>query len=526
MYPGTRVITPPVHAIAAVKVPLRRRLALLLPLLGLLLPPQLAHSADADHFPGEVLVKFRAEATVLGVEQALAARPGQRLIAEGLHRVGIRPGETVEQVILELEALPEIEYAEPDYLRRVQQLSPPNDPFFGSQWALHNTGQTLPVPQGFPGQPGADISALEAWTITTGSHDVVVAVVDTGIDRNHPELSANLWSDVNGNIGRDYVSGGNDPHDAAGHGTRMSGIIGARGGNGIGMAGVAWEVSLMALRAFNEDGEGRCSNIAAAFDFARLNGARIINASFGANRFCMTEYQALQRADAAGVLVVASACNQGEDNDASNGQQPPCYPASYNLPNIISVAATDNGDGLLASSNYGANSVHLGAPGQNILTTDPLNGRAVDIAMVYVSGTSAAAALVSGAAALLLARNPDLDAVLLREALLENVDPAPNLVGRTITGGRLNVARALDSEAALAQAASVRLPAAGGSGASGRLELLSLILCAALLAGARGCAGGVRRTLRIDHDWCKISLRSLFLVRNPPARVPRKYSTL
>lgn len=485
MYSGPRVTTPIVHVVAVTRVPWLRCLALIPVLQLLLLLPQAAFTADTA-VPDQVLVKFKQQAAVLGVEQALAARPGQHRITEGLHRVEIRPGETVEQVILELEGLPEVEYAEPNYIRHLQQLPPPNDPDFGNQWALHNTGQSLPILQSIPGQPGVDIRALEAWAITTGSRDVIVAVIDSGIDRNHPELAGNLWSDATGNIGRDFVDDDNEPNDTAGHGTRMAGIIGARGGNGTGIAGVTWNVSLMALRVFNANGQGTVEDIAAAIDFAIANGARIINASFGADRSSSTERDAIQRAAAAGVLVVAAACNKGADNDINDAQQQPCYPASYDLPNVISVAATDNADGMMAESNYGATSVDLGAPGQFILTTSPVTGGQVNNPYLYVSGTSASAAFVSGAAALLLAQNPLLDAALLREALLENVDPAPNLSGRTVTGGRLNVARALGSEVALEQSTGSNLvPDNGSSGASGWYELLVLLLGSLLLHGAR-----------------------------------------
>ncbi len=471
------------HALPGARVPARRSPSCLAGLLALLLSAQLAPAAEPDYVPGEVLVKFRDSATALGVQQSLAARPDQRPLSGGLHRVGVRPGETVEQVILELESQPEVEFAEPNYLRHVQQISV-NDTLFSNQWALRNTGQ-----QG--GQPGADISALEAWAITTGSREVIVAVIDSGIDRDHPDLSANLWNGPGGRIGWDFIGIDDDPNDTAGHGTYMAGIIGARGNNNTGIAGTAWSVSLMPLRVFNANGSGTVSDITAAIDFAVANGARVINASFGANRFSQSERSAIQRAAQAGVLVVASACNQGADNDTGSGQNTPCYPASYDLPNILSVAATGRDDGLLGMSNYGASSVDLGAPGDDILTTAPRSGQTASNPYVFVSGTSASSAFVSGAAALLLAHNPALDAGLLREALLDSVDPAPNLVGRTVTGGRLNVAAALDSLPAQAQSGGTggnrqgAMPGGGGSGRLGAAECLLLLLFAACRAGWR-----------------------------------------
>lgn len=478
---GLSRMIPRLHAAAVATVPSRARLVALL-----VLPLSVLAQADDAHVPGELIVKFKQEASVLGVQQALAARPGLRTLGEGLHRIETRPGETVEQVILELEALPEVEYAEPNYISQLQQLSPPNDPQFGNQWALRNTGQSLPIQQQFTGQPGADISALAAWQITTGSQEVVVAVIDSGIDRDHPDLSANLWRNSAGHIGRDFIDFDNDPNDASGHGTRMAGIIGARGNNGTGIAGVSWQVSMMVLRVFDSSGRGTVADIAAAIDYAIVNRARIINASFGQRRaqISRVEYEAIQKAANAGILFVAAACNNGSDNDINSAPQFPCYPASYDLPNIISVAATDNADALMLQSNYGATTVDLGAPGEDILTTTPRTG--ASIPYIYVSGTSASAAFVSGAAALLLAQNPALDAGLMRDALLQNVDPAPNLAGRTVTGGRLNVARALGSEAALEQATPGRSTATNGSsGGSGWFELLALLTCLLLLRGAR-----------------------------------------
>lgn len=482
MYPAARITVPVVDTAAVAGVPFRLHSVALPILLGLALFVPFVQAAEPDHVPDEVLVKFRHEASVFGVQQALTGRPDQRPVGASLHRVGLRAGETVEQVILELEALPEVEYAEPNYIRRVQQLSPPNDSSFGNQWGLHNTGQTLPVQQGFGGQPGADIDALAAWAVTTGSRDVVVAIIDTGIDHTHPELSGNLWSGPGGVIGRDFIDGDSEPFDTAGHGTRIAGIIGARGNNNLGIAGISWDVSLMALRAFGTDGRGTVANIVAAIDYAIANNARIINASYGESRFSRVERDALQRAALEGILVVAAACNSGADSDVPSQA---CYPASYDLPNVISVAATDRADALIPASNYGANTVHLGAPGEHILTTSPLNGRTVNNSLVFVTGTSAAAAFVSGAAALLLAQNPGLDAELLRVALLDNVDPAGNLLGRTVTGGRLNAAAALGSDEALAQSSGIRRPSAGSSGSVGGWEWLYLLAFAALLYGRR-----------------------------------------
>lgn len=436
-----------------------------------------ADAAAPPYQAGEVLVKFRHEATVLGVQQVIAARPGSHPVTDKIRQVSIRPGETVEQVIIELEALPEVEYAEPNYIRQLQEISPPNDPFFGEQWSLDNTGQQLQVPQSFPGTPDSDISALDAWEHTTGSDAIVVAVIDSGIDFSHPDLAGNLWNGPGGVIGKDFLDGDNTPRDSGGHGTRIAGIIGARGNNGIGVAGVAWDVSLMALRVFDANGQGTVSNIVAAINFAIENKARVINASFGASRFSEIEYEAFQAATDAGILVVTAAGNEGANNDGNSGQNASFYPASYELPTIISVAATDNSDALIPSSNYGAQSVDIGAPGQDILTIGPVADGQVNNSLAYADGTSASAAFVSGAAALLLSQNPALSASQLRDILLNSADPAPNLTGRTVSGGRLNIAAALISEANLTGSSIPTPPTVttGGGGAIIWAEWLFLL---------------------------------------------------
>lgn len=468
------------HAVTPRRVPTRHAIGVVLALAVLL--PSVGLAAELGYVPGEVLVKFRDDASVLGVQQVLAGREEHRRLSDRVGQLRIRPGETVEQVVLELEALPEVEYAEPNYLRQVQQVAPPNDPRFDWQWALHNTGQALPVPETFPAMPGADIGALAAWSHTTGSHDVVVAIIDTGVDLEHPELAPNRWQGSDGNAGRSFIGSSTDTRDLEGHGTRMAGIIGARGANGIGMAGVSWDVSLMVLRVFGSSGSGSVDNIVAAIDYAVANGAQIINASFGATRTASRfEREAIAAAGAAGVLFVAAACNDGADNDNSAGDTNPCYPASYDLPNIIAVAATDSADGLIPESNYGARTVHLGAPGRNILTLSPLlPGQSVNDSLNFVTGTSAAAAFVTGAAALLLAQNPALDAGLMRAALLENVEPATNLQARTVSGGRLDVARALASDTASMQSSGTRAPTSG-SGSIGAPELICLLVGILLL---------------------------------------------
>jgi subtilisin family serine protease len=278
-----------------------------------------------------------------------------------------------------------------------------------------------------------------------------VAVVDTGIDYNHADLNPNMWrnpaeppngldDDNNGFVddvyGADFRNDDADPLDDSSHGTHVAGIIGGEGNNGIGGVGVNWTVHLMALKFLDNNGSGNTADAAAAIDYAVKAGARVVNASWGGPAFSFALYKAIRNAGNQGVLVVAAAGNEGSNSDAQ-----PEYPAAFDLPNIISVAATDAGDDLVDFSNYGARTVDLGAPGDDIYSTVPKFVNPSGYA--FFSGTSMAAPFVSGAAALYLAHTPAATTAQVRDALLQNVDQLPSLAGKTVTGGRLNVGRAL-----------------------------------------------------------------------------------
>jgi subtilisin family serine protease len=353
-----------------------------------------AEAVRIDEAPGyaagEVLVKYRdrGEARIAGGELPIRGARSARLIRRsGVEHLKLPSSMSTEQAIRKLRMNPDIEIAEPNYAVRV--FSTPNDILFDKQWALNNTGQKI---YGIQGARGADISAPSAWSEEIGDVAVVVAVIDTGIDRLHPDLVENIWinpgeipesgtdDDFNGKIddvwGWDFVHRDNDPIDPHGHGTHVAGIIGARGGNAIGVAGTAWNVSLMPLRAFSANGIGYTSDILAAIDYAVDNGARVINASFGKPTYSQLEFDALARAQEAGVLVVAAAGNSSADMDET-----PFYPAAYRasqkkgdtrvLHNIISVTATDHKDRLAWFSNYGTVNVDVAAPGWAVLSTVP-----------------------------------------------------------------------------------------------------------------------------------------------------------
>jgi len=329
-------------------------------------------------------------------------------------------------------------YVEPDYL--VQTLRTPNDPSFPQLWGLNNLGQT-------GGVGDADIDAPEAWDVTRGSTNVTVAVIDTGIDYTHPDLAANIWTnpgeipgnniddDHNGYVddvhGWDFINNDRDPMDDHYHGTHCAGTIGAVGDNGIGVIGVSPNVKLMALKFLGLNG-GYTSDAIEAVAYATANGARITSNSWGGGGYSQALKDAIDESAQAGILFVAAAGNSSANNDQTSQ-----YPSSYLSPNIIAVAATDNRDQLAYFSSYGPTTVDLAAPGVDIYSSSPGGGYR------YLSGTSMATPHVSGAAALLLAARPDWQWNDLKAALLASCDPLPALTGKVVTGGRLNVARAI-----------------------------------------------------------------------------------
>jgi subtilisin family serine protease len=343
---------------------------------------------------------------------------------------------------------PAVSFIEPDYIVRTD--TTPNDTYFGQQWALLNTGT-----------PGADIGATSAWSISTGSTANVAGVVDTGIDYNHPDLAANVWSAPSqftvtlswgrltcpaGSHGYNAIAHTCDPMDDNNHGTHVSGTIGAVANNAAGVAGVNWATRIMGLKFMDSTGSGSTSDAIDAMEFAlqakSIFGAaanvRVFSASWGGSGNSQSLLNEINKANTSDVLFVAAAGNSSQNVDST-----PSYPAAYNAANLISVAATTNTDGLASFSNYGRNTIHLGAPGTNILST-VRNG-----SYAYFSGTSMATPHVSGAAMLVLAAC-SLNTTALKSTLLANVDPVASLAGYTVTGGRLDVNKAIRSCATVA----------------------------------------------------------------------------
>jgi subtilisin family serine protease len=289
-------------------------------------------------------------------------------------------------------------------------------------------------------QAKSHIAAPDAWTIEEGSRDVIVAVIDTGIDAGHKDLAVNIWSDPKLKdktvYGWNFVTDKPNPHDEHGHGTHVAGIIGAVGDPKSGISGVAHKVSIMSVKYYSDANPGSVNlrNTVKAIEYAVSHGARIINYSGGGPEFSEDEYLAIKKAEAQGVLFVAAAGNEKQDTDLVENYY---YPSAYRLSNIISVAATDIQNQLLKSSNWGKSKVDVAAPGENIFSTLP-GGR-----YGYMSGTSQATAFVSGMAALLLARDPSLKPAQLREIIMSSVDRFPQLANKLATGGRVNAYKAL-----------------------------------------------------------------------------------
>jgi len=405
--------------------------------------------------PGEVLVKFR-RAPQADVLSAIADQTGadaiQTIGRAGLRRIRARALD-VPALLRLLANHPDVLYAEPNYL--VQAFTEPNDPSFPQLWGLENIGQVV---NGSAGVAGADIHAAQAWDVSFGSTAQVVAVIDTGIDYTHPDLAANVWSAPAaftvtiggtavtcpaGSHGFNVITLTCNPMDDHNHGTHVSGTIGAVGGNGVGVIGVNWTAQIMGIKFLDANGSGSLADAIKGMDFAiqakrafaATAGAnvRVLSNSWGGGGFSQAMLDEINAANAEDMLFVAAAGNNGFNNDAL-----PSYPASYRAPNVIAVAATTNTDARAYFSNYGATSVHLGAPGLDILSTTIGN------TYTSFSGTSMATPHVSGAAALVLSHCAfSTDA--LKDALLSTVDPVPALAAITITGGRLNVNGAIRS---------------------------------------------------------------------------------
>lgn len=360
--------------------------------------------------------------------------------------VEIEEEQSLEEAIAAYKRSGLVERVSYNYIRKSSIL--PDDTLVqdGKQWGIENSGQ-------LGGIAGSDVSASEAWEIVNEAPDVVVAILDSGIRYTHEDLAANMWVntgeiagnglDDDGNGFIDDIHGINtvgvegDPMDDLGHGTHVAGIVGAVGNNGLGVTGVAWNVKLMALKFLNSSGEGTDADAIECINYAREQGAHIINSSWGGLDFNPFLGDAIEEASNAGIYFIASA-----GNGSSNNDDQPNYPSSYSYPNVVSVTATDKRDGFASFANYGESEVELAAPGVGISSTY-FNS---DSDYRALSGTSMATPFVSGAIALMITRFPDESMATILNRLYSSTDTLESLARRCRVGGRLNLARALALE--------------------------------------------------------------------------------
>ncbi len=430
-------------------------------------PRAIAVKRSVQESEPEILVKFRPGVNFAEIKK-IAAKNNDRIedeieIVKGLVSIDDLDNADAEKVAEKYRKMTDfVVYAEPNF--KIELGNPtetvstnellyrpndkktvlPNDPMFEDQWALNNVGQN-------GGKENAHVDALKAWLKTQGSQDVVVAVLDSGVDYTHPDLISNMWirpdnipqyqddelgtfNDKNGFNATDNLS---DPMDDNGHGTHCAGIIGAEGNNGQGISGVNWKVEIMPLKFIGRGGFGSTKDAIEAINYAVNRkragvNVRVINASWGSTMYSKPLEDAIRAAGEEGILFVAAAGNNSTNNDSR-----PHYPSNYKLSNVISVAALDRNDQMASFSNFGIKTVHIAAPGKDILSTWLNEGYR------EASGTSMATPYVAGVAALILANESDLTIAQLREKILQSVDKLDSLDGKVENGGRINAAKAL-----------------------------------------------------------------------------------
>jgi subtilisin family serine protease len=333
-----------------------------------------------EYVEGEVLVKFKSGVSQQSGISKISAF-GDLLhanIGKGLMHVKLNAGKSVQQTIADYANDPTVEYAQPNYIYHINAV--PIASGYSQQWGFKNTAQTISnahtQPAGTalyttvnnPGIAGKDMNMEPAWGVITDCSNVVVAVVDSGVNYNHQELSGNMWTTVNyPNHGANFSGEGNtnDPMDWNGHGTHVAGIIGAAGNV---TTGVCWKAAIMAVRVMDASGGGTTAHIVSGINFAVVNGAKVINMSLGGTNFDQTFSDAITAAMSSDVVVIVAAGNAGVNNDSGTPGDAH-YPCNYLQANLICVAALDQAYGLASFSDYGTTSVDVGAPGTNILST-------------------------------------------------------------------------------------------------------------------------------------------------------------
>ncbi len=417
----------------------------------------------APHVPGELIIKLRGKG-ILRKKDLVGQY--EKIGQSDLYKVTLRNQKSnLSQVIKELNQNDDVEYAEPNYIYTIGKphisLYPPhkdygsngvtNDPQLGALWGLNNTGANEPGSSS-RGVAGADAEVFPAWNLTRGSRQIKIAVIDTGIDYRHEDLRDNMWvntaeangrpgvdDDQNGYVddihGYDFANNDGDPMDGNGHGTHCAGTIGAVHDNGLGVAGVMADVSLVGLKFLSDQGSGSTDNAIKAIDYAIKAGVDIMSNSWGGGGASQALKEVIEKANRAGIIFTAAAGNSGSDNDSR-----PQYPANYDVENVISVAAHTAQNRLASFSCYGRNTVHVAAPGHNILSSYK-NGQ-----YEVLSGTSMATPHVSGALGLLLSYEGAMSPAQVRERLMATSEPAKAYRSRTLAGGRLSTINLLNDE--------------------------------------------------------------------------------
>lgn len=409
-------------------------------------------SNSTNYRKGEIFVRFNSSnANLKEISKKANLQVGATVVEEfsevkGLQLVKIPENISLQDALAKYLANPYVLYAEPNYLYQEETI--PNDKYYGDQWGL------------------SQINASMAWNITTGSGKVIIAIIDSGIDLNNPDLKAHIWinpGEIPGNgidddhdgyiddvYGWNFVDNNNNVTDDDGHGTHVAGIITAIGNNTIGVTGVMWNATIIPIKFLDRNGEGYIDDAVSAVRYATKKGANIINCSWGGSEYSKALKDVI---DASSALVVCAAGNE----DGANDDVSPVYPASFTSPNIISVAATDQNDALASFSDYGVNSVDVAAPGTGILSTLPGSKYG------YMSGTSMATPYVSGLAGLIKSIRPDLTALQIKYTILNNVDRIDSLAGKILTGGRIDAYKALTNIITDSTAPTVSANLKGGS---------------------------------------------------------------
>lgn len=405
---------------------------------------------EPEAIPGEFLVTFAPSVHVTETNKATLLSESRSFVRSTISDMNIavvvRPSFELKSTSIELlKSNPDVVRVTPNFIYRANKV--PNDALYTKLWGMNNTGQSDSKQNGVA---GFDIGAEKAWDIATGSQDVIVAVIDTGIKYDHPDLAPNMWvneAELNGAAGVDddgngyiddihgfnFVNNTGDSMDDHGHGSHCAGTIGGKGNDGSGVVGVNWDVKLMGVKFLSADGSGSLEGAIKAIAYATKMGAKVLSNSWGGGGFSQELKDVIDASSAAGAVFVAAAGNSSANNDNNPG-----YPASYDTPNMIAVSAIDNRGQLASFSSYGKKKVHVGAPGVNVLSVTT-NG------FESWSGTSMATPHVSGIAALLMSHETGLTNLQVKERILKTAVPIKGLKNKVATGGLANAFTALSN---------------------------------------------------------------------------------